>query len=508
MGRRSAPRPFLARLRRMAARRAFPTVSSAVALALAGAADPAWAQGPTPQGSEFRVNAVTSGGQYRPDVAMDADGDFVIVWDTRGLPYAQRFDADGLPLGERILVPSATSGYQVIPSVAMDEEGSFVVVWLWRQLVDLMPMHVRAQRFSPAGIPVGAEIAETTARSYGATVAMDADGDFAVAWQREEYATGDSRNVYAHRYDATGTPEDVAFRVHPHTTGQQAAPAVAMNADGDLVVAWGSDGADGNAAGIRAQRYDSTRAPVGSEFWVGGGAEAGVAMGADGRAVFVWAQAGGVYARRFDAAGAPIGAAFRVNNDATGAQTEPAVAMDADGAFTVAWSSNGQDGSGLGVYAQAYSAEGTPVGGAFRVNTYTTGDQRRPSVAMGAGGRLVITWDSYLQDGSTEGVYAQRYVPLVVSAEPAPPSGLTLSIVPSPLVGAQGRVRYAVPAGGTVRLAVYDALGREVAVLQDGDRGAGTYEAALDAGALAPGVYILRLTTGGATLIQRLTVAR
>ena len=50
-----------------------------------------------------------------------------------------------------------------------------------------------------------------------------------------------------------------------------------------------------------------------------------------------------------------------------------------------------------------------PVGGEFRVNTYTTGDQHYPSVATDADGDFVVGWSSSSQDGSGWGVYAQRY---------------------------------------------------------------------------------------------------
>ena len=58
-----------------------------------------------------------------------------------------------------------------------------------------------------------------------------------------------------------------------------------------------------------------------------------------------------------------------------------------------------------------------------------------------------------------------------------------------------------------VRLAVFDALGREVAVLHDGPRPAGRHEAGLAGTDLAPGVYVVRLTTPdgvAATTVTRL----
>ncbi len=69
-------------------------------------------------------------------------------------------------------------------------------------------------------------------------------------------------------------------------------------------------------------------------------------------------------------------------------------------------------------------------------------------------------------------------------------------------------VPYEVAAPGPVRLAVYDVLGREVAVLVEGDRPAGPAEARLDASALAAGVYVVVLQTPGGRATRTLTVAR
>ena len=89
--------------------------------------------------------------------------------------------------------------------------------------------------------------------------------------------------------------------------------------------------------------------------------------------------------------------------------TEKAVAIDANGNYVVTWQSQNQDGSGWGVYAQRFDVNGNKLGGEFRVNTTTNGDQTNPAVAMDPGGDFVITWQSQGQDGSGWGVYAQRY---------------------------------------------------------------------------------------------------
>ena len=64
------------------------------------------------------------------------------------------------------------------------------------------------------------------------------------------------------------------------------------------------------------------------------------------------------------------------------------------------------------------------------------------------------------------------------------------------------------PAAARVRLSVYDVLGREVAVLVDGEQAAGTHAAELRGGSLAAGLYVVRLTAGDATLVRRVTRTR
>jgi hypothetical protein len=104
-----------------------------------------------------------------------------------------------------------------------------------------------------------------------------------------------------------------------------------------------------------------------------------------------------------------VGSEFQVNFFTTSAQTSPGVASDASGNFLVVWQSNLQDGSTWGVFGRRYDATGTPQGGEFEVNSNTTDFQYRPRVASDATGDFVVVWQSYLQDGSSSGVFGQRY---------------------------------------------------------------------------------------------------
>src|SRR5207245_2320440 len=115
----------------------------------------------------------------------------------------------------------------------------------------------------------------------------------------------------------------------------------------------------------------------------------------------------GVYAQRYAALGTPLGGEFRVNTTTTGDQQDATIAMNATGQFVIAWDSDGQDGSGLGVYAQVFAAGGIPVGGEFQVNTTMAGDQALPSAGMDDYGFLLFSFSSQGADGDGWGVFGQ-----------------------------------------------------------------------------------------------------
>ena len=104
--------------------------------------------------------------------------------------------------------------------------------------------------------------------------------------------------------------------------------------------------------------------------------------------------------------GTRLAGEFQVNTETAVNQRNPAIARDADGDFVVAWQSYGQDGSGDGIYAQRYNADGSAAGGEFLVNTETSGNQFGPAIALDVDGDFVVAWQSVGQDGSGDGIYA------------------------------------------------------------------------------------------------------
>ena len=113
---------------------------AAAAMAMAAAPPPGNPPGTTTTDPQVNTDMLDMAGT-RPAVAMDANGDYVAVWTSsqrrRGHRSAQQFNKYGQPQRSEFQVNTGTNGdfstgNQSQPAVAMDAYGDFVVVWAGR----------------------------------------------------------------------------------------------------------------------------------------------------------------------------------------------------------------------------------------------------------------------------------------------------------------------------------------------------------------------------------------
>ncbi|HET6896990.1 MAG TPA: hypothetical protein VFK70_01535, partial [Vicinamibacteria bacterium] len=195
-----------------------------------------------PLGPEFRVNTYTTGHQYNPDVAMDASGRFVVVWQSRAISngrdgiFARTFEANGVAIGAEFQV-NTTTGVGFYPFVDWSPAGGFVVVWSLPEV----GFDIRARRLDDQGHPIVNEftVNEVTTGvqfSESSAIAHDGAGNFVVTWS-SGYG-GLETDVFARRFDALGNPRGPEFSVNTYTSGSQRQPAVASDAWGNFLVGW------------------------------------------------------------------------------------------------------------------------------------------------------------------------------------------------------------------------------------------------------------------------------
>ncbi len=158
--------------------------------------------------SEFQINAHTLSFQSNPSVAADPDGDFVVVWQSSlqdsslyGI-FARRFSSGGALLASEFQVNTYTPGNQYRAAVATDANGDFVVTWESSGIQDGSIAGVFARRFSSSGLPQALEFqvnAYTTDNQRLSSVAAGAGGNFVVAWESLSQ-DGSGFGVFAQRF--------------------------------------------------------------------------------------------------------------------------------------------------------------------------------------------------------------------------------------------------------------------------------------------------------------------
>jgi serralysin len=195
-------------------------------------------------------------------------------------------------------------------------------------------------------------------------------------------------------------------------------PEIASLVDGGFVIVWMAHApGDFQTIGLWARRYDALGRPQGLEERVDdGGAEiwwpAAVGL-PDGGVLTTWAivndgSGSGVAARRFAANGMAEGDVFRVNSHVAGHQNSPVATALAGGGVLIGWVSEGQDGSGLGVYGQRYQPDGPTQGSEVPFHTTTAGDQWGIAVAALSDGGSLGVWLSN-EGGLATKVRGQRF---------------------------------------------------------------------------------------------------
>jgi hypothetical protein len=196
---------------------------------------------------------------------------------------------------------------------------------------------------------------------------VDAEGDFVVAWQSIQ--DGDVDGIFVRRFSSTGSSVGGELQVNAYTTSLQERPAISVDDDGDFVVAWASLGQDGSSYGIFARRFSSAGSSQAGEFQVNSYTSlhqryATIATGADGGFIVAWHSNGndgnsyGVFARRFSSLGAALAREFQVNSYTQGYQRDATIGTMPEDHFVVAWSSS-QDGAAEGVFAHRFTLKDT-----------------------------------------------------------------------------------------------------------------------------------------------------
>ncbi|MFL6691618.1 MAG: hypothetical protein ACJ8GO_01525 [Ramlibacter sp.] len=322
-----------------------------------------------PVGAAVRVDAASEvptfpGGPQSTSIAATPDG-YVVSWcafrdrlaGAAGRPapgwdaYLRRFDASGAPLGGVVQVNVEPAHRCSVPSVVAIGDGKLGVTyysWQFLFMPGFLPGKCLVRTFTAAGI--GSDVTSLGDADSNCVAGALPDGGFSVVFDRPHYVGAEG--VFLQRFDVGGAKvgDEAFIDGTPRTTALPGfananQPDVATLPDGNLVIAWITDGT------MVAQKFTGSGVPLGPRFPVpASGVRPRVAAMPGGGFALAWSRGTAktyeVWSQAFDAAGVAREQAGRVMSASNG--DRPAgfdVAASSNGRFITGWQEPGAGGS-------------------------------------------------------------------------------------------------------------------------------------------------------------------
>ncbi len=394
-----------------------------------------------PQGSEYRIAGELVGDQVMADIAQSSGGGLLVWQDNHTDGYgsgisAVRINEAGTATYEAFRVNTIAADNQENPRVARLTNGGHYIVWqggpLSQQSIFGRMLDAGGQFVNAADVRINTHVGSG---KIAPVVAGLAGGGAVVAWSSlgQDDAGNASRlrnrlqGVYLQRIGANGALQGSETLVNQTVEFNQRTPAVASLNNGKFVVTWVSEKLSGSgefekidAVAIYGRIYDgATGGALTGEFPISTStnicASPSVVGTEDGGFTVVWSEkdiadsegSWDISGRHFATAAAGSGLpAFKVNTFTYGDQYRPTI-RGGGAQQMVVWTSLGQDGSREGVYGRFISL-GQPVGGELQLNTQTISRQIHPTVGASSDDSFTVVWSSFVGGAGSLDLVAQR----------------------------------------------------------------------------------------------------
>jgi len=304
-----------------------------------------------------------------------------------------------------------------------------IVGWCWVcAAVSVVTLPAAAQ-VPPHGTDFGIAVQEL---HRGLSVAVHAQGNFAVAWGAYFGDFG------VRTFDRDGGAQGLQI-LDPGLICGDRPIHVTDGEAGSYVVIWSTGDPSGPGSWVKAVLLDRDASLLGTPFVVGEGAdlcdatEPHVAVAPDGTIAAVWtdttsngtdASGTSIQARLFDRHGWPYLDRVQVNTTTAGDQRLADIAALPHGGYVVVWVSDwssADDQSGTSIQAQRLSAAGHLDGAEIQVNSHTLLDQSMPGVAATTQGEWVVVWESESSGGDDVDLGSIQKRRFLASGSPAGP---------------------------------------------------------------------------------------
>jgi hypothetical protein len=338
--------------------------------------------------------------------------------------------ASPTPVGNEIQVNTENLSQLHNPTAAFDASGRSMVVWE----NDLLGL--RGRLYNANGNAQGNELALVGNAAWSvlpgiAPVTFHRDpaivflpsGNLLLAWAEErgtlewmlyfENLQIASREIVVQLFSPAGQPLAQPITVSSGGVGLKSRPQLAVRPDGEVVATWmstyGSTATPASELGVFARLLNSSGKPIGGQSQVDTvsgaiGSTPAVAVNSDSSYLIAWSSEIGtdtfdtsVYGRIFEPSGKALAAPFLLTSGAVGPQGRPTVANDGQGSYLVAWQSYFNDVWHARIDGQIVSAAGGLLGKRLTISDGAGKNwaEEAPSAVLGPGGTFVLVWMEY-----------------------------------------------------------------------------------------------------------------
>jgi|GEM_PF-1486173 len=342
--------------------------------------------------------------QQAPVVALNQTGQFVIAWqdfrNNQADIFAQYFAKNRLRQGNNFKV-NDDQGFndQESPDVVVDKQGYFIIVWADRRKLFF---DIYAQGFQNNGDSLGNNFlindAADNFHQLAPVIGMSDAGDFCVSWRDQRHGNYD---IYGQRFQSNATRVNRNFRINDDEgSSLQFEPVLGVAERGQFVVSW-LDTRNGNVD-VYFQRFEKNGAPQGTNSLVnddggtGDQSELALSVNSSGAFALAWCDKRNgnydIYCQLYRADGQGLGGNFKVNTDVgTAAQSAPTIIMTEQGNLMLAWEDLRQ--GSRDIFGQLFEVGGIPIDNNFQVNeTSGRNDCQTPTMAAHTNGNFIIVW--------------------------------------------------------------------------------------------------------------------
>ena len=221
-------------------------------------------------GLETRISSA-SGAVVMDHLCVRPDNSVLITWTTSAEVYGQLFDSNLIPIGTQKQLNTYTTGTQEYCNGSVDANGNFVVVWESAG-EDGSGNGIYGRRYDKNFNPLSGEFAITTNKTndqFEPQIAMEPGGRFIIAWSDNNNRDGggsaggnSGTSIWFREFDVNGNAVGSETMANQSTTGYQAYPVIDMNAAGRFVISWEGNGTQAgqiDSYGIFARAYQLTQ---------------------------------------------------------------------------------------------------------------------------------------------------------------------------------------------------------------------------------------------------------